>query len=334
MSAPTSTSPSPAQTDDIGRAAVDGVRREPVPAVVRAPYGRQNLTVLCAQVLAWAGLLTTIEHAPNLAIKLGLVLLFCFVMQGVFTMMHEFFHGIAHPNRRINYGIGVVGSTLFGTAATLHKVNHWGHHVRNRTPAEQGEFYHPHESRLGKTALYYFAVLGGLYLSGLVFPLLSVLIPYSAVRWLSADKRRNTYSAAFEQFRPQDWVRMRLEGVAMVLFWCAVVMWGPWRWQTLVLAYGAFCVSWSSLQWVYHLRTPLDVIEGAYNLRLPTPIRLLFLNFNCNLTHHRQPHLPWQDLYSHSDQRETQPLWYRWARVLLPPEPYPTDPSRFDKRYF
>jgi fatty acid desaturase len=89
------------------------------------------------------------------------------------------------------------------------------------------------------------------------------------------------------------------------------------------------------LQWVYHLRTPIDVVEGAYNLRVPPPFRQLMLNFNCNLTHHRRPHLPWQALYDETDQSETQPIWYRWLLVLVPPEPFPDEPERvLAKHYF
>tara|TARA_B110000977_G_scaffold33330_1_gene44412 strand:- start:228 stop:476 length:249 start_codon:yes stop_codon:yes gene_type:complete len=82
------------------------------------------------------------------------------------------------------------------------------------------------------------------------------------------------------------------------------------------------------------MRTPLDVVEGTYNLRLPTQIRWLFLNFNCNLTHHRDPNLPWQDLYKLSNQKETQPLWYRYLLVFKPPEPFPGDVAKYDKKYF
>ncbi|MCB9592431.1 MAG: fatty acid desaturase [Sandaracinaceae bacterium] len=320
--------------DDVGRAALAGAAKEPKPRRVRARYGGQNLVVTVAQTLGWAGLLTLVDQVDRWWLAAPLVLLFCFVMQGVFTMMHEFFHGLAHPDPRVNYAIGLWGSLLFGTSATLHRINHWGHHVRNRTPAEQGEFYMPGESRLRKTALYYFATLGGLYLGGLVFPLASFFVPYSAIEWLAQLKTRNTYSAAFEQFKAADWTRMRVEGFLLMAFWIPLAWLGPWKLSTLAICYGAFMVTWSSLQWAYHLRTPLHVVEGAYNLRLPTPIRWLFLNFNCNLTHHRRPHLPWQDLHANTDPRETQPLWYRWLLVLLPPEPFPADPSKFDKRYF
>ena len=305
-----------------------------LPPKTKGRYGTQNIVVLVVQVAAWAALLTLIERASPWPLKLALVLLFCAVMQGVFSLMHEYFHDNAHPNPRINYAIGVVGSVLFGTAATFHRVNHWGHHVRNRTPAEQGEFIHDDESAIGKIAIYYFAVLGGLWLSSGLFPLISFFVPYRAITFLSSFKRFNTYSAAFAQFKVADWTRMRLEALLLIVFWSAILYFGVFQWQTIVLAYGSFALSWSSLQWVYHLRTPLHVVEGAYNLRLPTFVRWLFLNFNYNLTHHRRPYLPWQELPIATNLTETQPLWYRWALMLKWPIPFPDDLSSLEKRYF
>lgn len=309
---------------------------EPLSPKRKGRYGAQNLIVAGVQIAGWAATLTIIDRGPGWLAAIA-TFAFCMLMQGVFSMMHEYFHDNAHPDRRVSYGIGVVLSTLFGTSATLHRVNHWGHHARNRTPAEQGEFIHEGETRLGKTALYYFAVTCGLWLSGLVFPVIALFVPYRAIDWLSSRERYNTYSAAFAQFKARDWTRMRWEALGLVAFWVGLVAWGPWSAATIAIAYGAFAFSWSSLQWVYHLRTPLDVVEGAYNLRLPAPLRWMWLSFNMNLTHHRKPWLPWQELYAHSDPRETQPLWYRWLLVALPPEPYPADERdlrRFEKRYF
>lgn len=297
-------------------------------------YGTQNIIVLIGQVLGWALLINLIQITSSWPLKIALVLLFCALMQGVFSLMHEFFHDNAHPNPRVNYAIGFLGSLLFGTAATFHRVNHWGHHVRNRTPAEQGEFIHEGESVAGKVAIYYFATLGGLWLSGAIFPLVSFLVPYRAITYLSSFRRFNTYSAAFAQFKAADWTRMRLEALALILFWGSIFYFGLFQWQTLLLCYGSFAVSWSSLQWVYHLNTPLHVVEGAYNLRAPFIVRWLFLNFNYNLTHHRRPYLPWQELPMATNLQETQPLWYRWLLILKPPIRFPEDLSHLEKRYF
>ena len=310
----------------------------PLPATepenrARGRYGAQNLGVCAAQVAGWAGLLTALDHAEGW-VKLPLLFAFCALMQGVFSMMHEFFHGNAHRDRRWNAAIGVVGATIFGTSATLHRINHWGHHVRNRTRAEQGEFIHAGESAVGKVLLYDFATLGGLWLSGLLFPFVSLVLPYSSVLWLRAHKDLNTYSAAFERFGAADWRRMRAEALGLAVFWGALLAFGPWRGSTIALAYAAFAYHWSVLQWVYHVHTPFDVVEGAYNLRLPAPLQAVWLNFNHNLTHHRRPDLPWQELPSHTELRETQPLWWRHLRMWLPPTRYPAEPPDLTKTYF
>jgi fatty acid desaturase len=307
----------------------------------RGRHGTHNLVVITGQVAGWAAILTLLEHAPRdpagFAARVGLVALFCLLMQGVFTMMHEHFHRNAHRVAAVDYLIGFAGSTIFGTSATLHRVHHWGHHVRNRSEAERGEFIHPGEHPVLKVGLYYFAICGGLWVGGIVFPLLSFFIPWSAVRVLARTKRFNTYAAMFEQFKQHEWTRMRLEALWLYAFWGTLLAWGPWSLGTLAMAYGAFAFTWSWLQWVYHLRTPIHVIEGAYNLRAPWVVRVLFLNFNYNLTHHRHPSLPWQELPAATDTKETQPLWYRVLLMALPPRPYPTAPeglAALEKRYF
>jgi fatty acid desaturase len=293
-------------------------------------YGTQNLIVCAVQVVLWAVLLTAIEWAPGLW-KILPVLLFCTVMQGVFTMMHEYFHRNAHDTPWLNDLIGVVGATIFGSSATLHKVNHWGHHIRNRTSAERGEFIHEGENPVSKVLLYYFATMGGLWIGGLVFPFVSLILPFRVVERLKSLGEYNTYAAAFEQFDAKRWADMRAEAVLLAAFWGVVLAFGPWSLLTLGLAYAAFAYHWSVLQWIYHLRTPIHVIEGAYNLRLPAPIRLAWLNFNCNLTHHRRPDLPWQELYAATNPEETRPLWYMYLLMWLPPTRFPDDVGTLER---
>src|ERR1700741_1206876 len=90
-------------------------------------YGRMNLAVGAAQVVAWALLLSTL-HAPiALGFKAMALVAFCLMMQGVFSLMHECFHRHGSPSPRMNYALGVAMSTIFGTAYTLYRVNHVGH---------------------------------------------------------------------------------------------------------------------------------------------------------------------------------------------------------------
>lgn len=298
-------------------------------------HGRLNVVVTLGQVAVWAALLTAMDsRSLPLGVRALALALFCLTMQGVFTMLHEFCHGNAHRDPRMNYLIGWITSTLFGTGPTLLQVQHWGHHRRNRSEAERAEFIHEGERALAKATRYYGAILGGIWLGCFVFPLVSPLLPYSTTQRLARHERFNSFAAGFGEFSARAWRRLQIEGLWSIAFWSGLLWFGPWRWQTLAVAYAAFAFSWSSLQWIYHLHTPIHVVEGAYNLRAPALVRLLFLNFNYNLTHHRWPSLPWQELHARSDLDETQPIWYRYAMVFRPPVPFPKDLSVLDKRYF
>lgn len=308
--------------------------RLPSPAQ-RRRFDRQNLAVLAGQALAWLALLQALHSGAPPALKAAVLLLFCLVMQGVFSLMHECFHRNGHRSPRLNALMGALASTLFGSSYTLIRVNHEGHHQRNRSPAELAEFVLPGESAAFKTGLYYFAILGGIWLGSFVATFVLPFIPFRhvkslAVRMLSMDG----YNRSFAEFDARDWRTLRLESLFFLAWWAAWIWALDWDWRVLAVAYAAFAFSYSSLQWVYHMRTPLDRIEGAYDLRLPAPVRWLFLNFNYNLSHHRWPQAAWQELHARVDPRETQPLWARYLGVFRPPEPYPDDVTRLAKRYF
>ena len=298
-------------------------------------FGAMNLMVVLVQVAGWALCLTLLDdNRVPLWLRVLSVAVFSLLLQGVFSMMHEFCHFNAHKNRKLNYLIGWVSATLFGTIPTLIKVQHWGHHRRSRSEPERGEFIHAGERAWVKHVRYYSAILGGLWLICFLFPIVALILPYSLAKWMTSDEEFNTYSAAFNDYNRRDWNIMRLESLVFFAYWIALIGWGPWQWQTLLIAYSAFAFTWSSLQWVYHINTPIHTIEGTYNLRAPLLIRIGMLNFNYNLTHHRKPHIPWQDLFRKSDQKETQPLWYRYLLVFKGPTPFPEDTSVLDKHYF
>lgn len=248
--------------------------------------------------------------------------------------MHECFHNRGHRNPTMNWLLGFSASTIFGTAYSLFAINHYGHHVRNRTRAELVDYIYPDENGTKKTVLYYFAIVGGIWLGGLIGPFLCFVLPYSMTAKLRQGGRDNTYAEAFKDFTPAKWWLMRLETILAVSFWVVIYRALQWDYRVLLVTYAAFAFSWSSLQWVYHVRTPIHSVEGAYNLRAPWLVRVLFLNFNYNLTHHRDSGMPWQEMFRRSNQQETQPLWYRYVCIFLPPQPLPEDPSVIQKTYF
>ncbi|NWF73526.1 MAG: fatty acid desaturase [Nitrospirae bacterium] len=302
---------------------------------VKMNYGTMNLLIGTGHVLAWA-IMISFLHSPSSILWKGVVLiLFCLMMQGVFSVMHECFHDQGHPTSWANWTLGVIEGTIFGTAYTLFRVNHEAHHVRNRSRAEIAEYIFPDESPTRKILLYYFAILGGIWLGAFVASILLPFIPYRYRLGLNRPaKSMNGYFLAFAEFSSRDWMRLRVEAAVGLLVWVSAILLLDWNWTVLSVAYAAFAFTWSSLQWIYHLRTPLDRVEGAYNLRAPLLVRWLFLNFNYNLTHHRHPAAPWQDAHALTDLKETQPLWYRYLLIFRCPEPLPADLSSIRKTYF
>ncbi len=301
----------------------------------RIRHDRQNLAVLTAQTLGWFILIELLHSPIAWGWKVLVLLLFCQMMQGVFSMMHECCHRNGHRNKRLNGIMGAWSSTLFGSSYTLIRVNHEGHHQRNRSTPELAEFILPGENAVFKVSLYYFAVLGGIWLGSFVATLVLPFIPFQyvkalAVRMVSMDG----YNRSFSEFDANDWSVLRLEAGLAVLAWTACIYVFDWQWQVLLVAYACYAFSYSSQQWIYHMRTPLDRVEGAYDLRLPTPLRWLYLNFNYNLSHHRSPRTPWQELHARVNRLETQPLWWRYVNVFRPPEPLHTDAARLAKVYF
>ncbi|MGS0893829.1 fatty acid desaturase [Burkholderia stagnalis] len=306
----------------------------PAAAAQTRRYDRANLLVLALQSCVWAGTLTWLSHTHAGPLKWLVLVPFCLVMQGVFSMMHETFHGFAHRRPAVNYMMMWWASTMFGAAATLIHVNHLGHHVRNRTRAERADFAMPDESLLRKRIEYYAAILGGIWLGGFAGSVVLALVPGRTMQRLASRGDDNTYAAAFKEFAAADYCRIRHETLAGVGAWLLAGWLLDWSASVVLIAYAAFAFSWSSLQWVYHMRTPLDVVEGTYNMRAPVPVRWLLLNFNYNLTHHRRPALRWQDMHAASDPRETRPLWYGWLMIFAPPRRLPDDLAQLDKTYF
>jgi fatty acid desaturase len=298
-------------------------------------FQRQNLLITGLQLTAWWAAIEFCHSNAAIEAKVAIAVGFVLMMQGVFSMMHECIHNNGHDNSMVNFALGAISGFMFGTSYTLFRVNHEGHHVRNRTRPEVAEYIYPGENKFWKTVKYYFAVLGGIWLGSFAALFVLPLIPFKFAHKLSLSATSmNGYSLSFLHYKIKDWWLQRLDCTLVIGLWCAAFFMFDWRWQVLVPLYLFFAFSWSSLQWIYHLRTPLHRIEGAYNLRAPTVVRWLFLNFNYNLTHHRHPDMPWQEMHKITNLAETQPIWARYIGVVKPPEPLPADISSIQKTYF
>ncbi len=284
-------------------------------------YSFVNMLIIICQISLWVYLIELMHGDFSIYFKIPVLLLFVLVMQGIFSMMHECTHSVAFKNKRLNYIVGCFISIPFCMHFSLYSAYHKSHHSRNRSRTELADVIFPGESRRKKIIIYYFAIIGGLWVLPVVASIILPLLPLSFVKKLRTYKSTMTYVHIFDLIDSKKWTFMRLELISAIIFWWAAISFFQWNWQTLAVSYAALAFSWSSLQWIYHIRTPFHVMDGALDLKLPRILSLLILNFNYHLTHHRYPKIPWNNLKNASETKSPESLWLRYVKLFRPPQP-------------
>ena len=93
----------------------------------------------------------------------------------VYSLLHEASHGLFHPDRRTNEGLGRWLAVLFGMSFTFYRHCHTRHHVKNRTDIELWDLYRPQDVRWKRAVNLYLMLTGAGYalvwISVLVFAL-------------------------------------------------------------------------------------------------------------------------------------------------------------------
>ena len=96
--------------------------------------------------------------------------------------------------------------------------------------------------------------------------------------------------------------------------------------EELFTCYAAFAINWSSLQYADHAFTVRHVHDGAWNLRVPRPVELLFLHYHHHKAHHQNPQVPWLHLPKYVDFTEPRPSFFGiWLRMWRGPRRWPAD---------
>jgi fatty acid desaturase len=113
--------------------------------------------------------------------------------------------------------------------------------------------------------------------------------------------------------------RVRGEALVVVALGWALFRVFHLEWPAVCACYAAFGFSWSSQQYIYHVRSPRHLVEGAFNLRLWRPLELLYLNFNYHLTHHRGVSVPWIHLKAATEDLPTAGYLATYGRLWAPP---------------
>ena len=279
-------------------------------------------------ILLWAA-----SHSESWITVALCAIAFSFAANTAFSCLHECVHGIFHPNRRVNYAFGVLCAACFPTGFSLQRAVHLAHHRNNRTESESFDYIRPGDNRVLKVVQWY-AIISGVYwvvavLGWMIYLLLPFMFSRAALarEWSSVVEHTSgpSYARAFAAAPP---VRARLELLLTVALQIAVydaLHLSMLGWLACYLAFG---VNWSALQYADHAFSRLDVIEGAWDLRVNRLVQALFLNYHLHLAHHRRPTLPWIHLPRYIDPERHRPSFAaHYARMWLGPRRAPGQPD-------
>ena len=285
---------------------------------------RLNWVILAASAVATAACLWTASHAPVWA-ALAAASAFAFLNNTPFALMHEAVHGVGAATPSRNHALGVIAGWMFPTSFSLQRTAHLGHHARNRTDRELYDYYLPGESRWVRNVWLYGGNLLGLYwfcipLSNVVYLLATPLYRSRVfVERIAPALGFGQYVRDLVELPPG---KIRVE-IALAFAYQAFMWWAlDLSWQGWLLAHWLFALHWSSLQYVDHAWSARDVVNGAWDLRVPAPARWLALNYHYHLAHHRHPTAPWTALPALAV-REGQPTfwqvyWSLWRHGVQP----------------
>ena len=282
--------------------------------------GALNVALLIGVATSLCALLWLASHGSTWQIVLAVVA-FSFLNNTMFSLLHESVHGIAHRDRRINDLMGCFAAAFFPTGFTLQRVFHLGHHANNRTEEEQFDYIRPSDRPLLKRAQWY-AILTGLYwvfvpLGAATYFIAPGLFTSRLLRSRNSPVAVQTGSASmFSGLARASRTRVRTEilftiFVQLSMFFLLHLHFSGW-----LLCYAAFGFNWSSLQYTDHAFSPLDVHEGAWNLRVNPLTRLVFLNYHHHRAHHQSPQVPWIHLGALVDRAAERPSFWMIYRAM------------------
>lgn len=218
------------------------------------------------------------------------------------SLLHEGFHGLLHPDRRVNDGVGRALAIGFATPFRVVRFGHLMHHRFNRTALDRAEVTPARRPGIAERAIFYLRLVVGLYLAEVASAVLA-LAPrpiYDRAADAAFGQAEGGLSMADAAERhlksPAARRELRLDGALVLLllggsFW----LYGE-AWWLLALGIAGRGVLQSVADNAYHYATPLDDRLYAMNLRLPRALERFCLNFTLHRVHHRRPGLPWTAL--------------------------------------
>ena len=295
------------QTDLQVAASSSSDARFPIPASL-------NLCITGVQIVSAAMIFWLTSLATEWWQIAGLACAFGLLGNSIYSIIHEAEHGILHPVRWINDGIGVLMALLFPAPFHLIRQGHIGHHRRNRSDDEAFDLYFEGDRPWLKWLILY-GILTGFYWMLVALSNVVVAIVPSILnrRFFEFDRP----SVAFmDSLNPRYLRIIQLEGLLACVLHAAIVWVLGIPVLHYFLVYCGFGFSWSAMQYVHHFGTERHVLRGTRNVWLFGPIDLLWLNHNWHLAHHEEPTVPWIYLPQLSAERNETELTFLVAQYL------------------
>lgn len=288
-----------------------------------------NIVIATGAGMTAAILLWTASHCESWITLACCAVAFSLVGNTLFSCLHECVHGIFHPNSRLNYVFGVLCAAFFPTGFSLQRAAHLWHHRHNRTETETFDYIYPGDSRLLKTLQWYGIISGVYWIVAVLGWMIYLVVPFifrrQSVQQSWSNAAEHTSGPAYlRAFAGAPAVRARLELLFTITFQIGLYSTLHLSLVGWLACYLAFGVNWSALQYADHAFSELDVIEGAWDLRVHPWVQALFLNYHLHLAHHRQPTLPWIHLPRFVDPERYRPRFItQYARMWLGPRQPP-----------
>ncbi|MFA5505781.1 MAG: fatty acid desaturase [Vulcanimicrobiota bacterium] len=259
---------------------------------------------------------------------LGAVLAFSYSNHTMYSLLHEAIHGAFHRQNTVNDWAGRWCSGWFPTSFRLQRCFHLTHHRNNRTESEQWDYLRPGDNHFLKMAQWY-AILTGLYwifvpLASLLYLFLPGLLKMRVLRSseMASQTASDEYLGALDKL---DEKGARLDVLYSLFFQTTLFVILDLSVSGWAMCYAAFALNWSSLQYADHAFSPLDVTNGAWNLKTHPLVRGLLLNYPLHRAHHQHPTASWAELPQLVDpNEEPQPGFLEnWLRMWKGPEKRP-----------
>jgi fatty acid desaturase len=208
-------------------------------------------------------------------------------------LIHEAIHYKLLAGRRANDRLGRVLGILFGCPFHILKVGHMTHHRYNRSELDTTELIPSETRRFFLWWLAYYArILGGLYLSEVLAPLLFFFWK-RAKRLVLAFTQNQAVVIILDMFTRRMVQAIQLDAVASVgfivlQFWFNRSDLAPF---VILFFWRALIVSFYDN--AYHYGTDPHDEAAANNLSVPAFVRPFILNHNMHRVHHRHPLVSW-----------------------------------------